>query len=185
MAKKARSLKMLISKKFFHSKSRSKTDDVDQQSKSSSADQDTNQMKIKTHKKLIRFKESLPLNDMSMAQEIFPNSEKPEAIHVLKFNADGKLLASGGKDKIVYIWVVQKRRHEFEPKNSGQIEPPTEPEIFDPIPLQKLYGHAGDILDLAWSRKSGDNWLISASMDKTVKLWHTTKGKGRFIYFHK
>ena len=34
---------------------------------------------------------------------------------------------------------------------------------------------AKHVLDLSWSQKAGENWLLSASMDKSVRLWHVTK----------
>ncbi|CAH8384435.1 unnamed protein product [Eruca vesicaria subsp. sativa] len=35
-------------------------------------------------------------------------------------------------------------------------------------PLHEFRGHTGEVLDISWSR---DNCLLSASMDKTVRLW--------------
>ncbi|XP_010445864.1 PREDICTED: WD repeat-containing protein 44-like [Camelina sativa] len=35
-------------------------------------------------------------------------------------------------------------------------------------PLYEFRGHTGEVLDISWSK---DNYLISASMDKTVRLW--------------
>ena len=43
------------------------------------------------------------------------------------------------------------------------------------MPLRKYFGHTDHIVDLTWSEKSGDNWLLSASIDKSVRLWHVTK----------
>ncbi|KAK7318058.1 hypothetical protein RJT34_02756 [Clitoria ternatea] len=36
-------------------------------------------------------------------------------------------------------------------------------------PLHEFHGHSGDILDLAWSKRG---FLLSSSVDKTVRLWH-------------
>ncbi|KAL2342638.1 hypothetical protein Fmac_003923 [Flemingia macrophylla] len=36
-------------------------------------------------------------------------------------------------------------------------------------PLHEFQGHSGDILDLAWSKRG---FLLSSSIDKTVRLWH-------------
>ncbi|CAL9008898.1 unnamed protein product [Prunus brigantina] len=35
-------------------------------------------------------------------------------------------------------------------------------------PLHEFHGHDGDVLDLSWSR---NNYLLSSSVDKTVRLW--------------
>lgn len=41
--------------------------------------------------------------------------------------------------------------------------------VFVPYPVLEYFGHTQDILDLCWSK---NNFLLSSSMDKTVKLWH-------------
>jgi WD40 repeat protein len=44
--------------------------------------------------------------------------------------------------------------------------------VFRSRPFRIYTGHTGPILDLAFSKS---NFLISASMDKTVRLWHVTQ----------
>lgn len=153
MVRRARSIKLKISRKLFKPKkvinevleTRSKSDN---QSDSSS----NSQFKIKISKKLQRLKnEELPLANMIPVQEINP-SPKNEPILVLKFNVDGRLLASGGKDTHVYVWVIKRYRHEYEPKKYPFDDVVQNNDIFDTIPLRKYYGHNHDILDLAWSK---------------------------------
>lgn len=41
--------------------------------------------------------------------------------------------------------------------------------IFQPSPIREFKGHTSDILDLSWSK---GGFLLSASMDKTARVWH-------------
>jgi len=41
--------------------------------------------------------------------------------------------------------------------------------VLRPAPHRSYAGHEADVLDVAWSRSQ---FLLSASMDKTVRLWH-------------
>nr|VDD00337.1 unnamed protein product [Brassica oleracea] len=48
-------------------------------------------------------------------------------------------------------------------------------------PFQVLHGHTGDVLDLAWS---DSNFLLSASKDKTVRLWRVGCDECLHIFHH-
>ena len=41
--------------------------------------------------------------------------------------------------------------------------------IVYPVPYRTYAGHKADVIDLAWSKA---NFLLSASIDKTVRLWY-------------
>ena len=41
--------------------------------------------------------------------------------------------------------------------------------LFDAQPVRVFRGHGDDVFDLSWSSNS---FLLSASRDKTVRLWH-------------
>ena len=43
--------------------------------------------------------------------------------------------------------------------------------MFRGRPYRTYLGHKQDVLDLSWSKTQ---FLLSASMDKTVRLWHVT-----------
>lgn len=44
--------------------------------------------------------------------------------------------------------------------------------VFVNKPIHEWKGHTSDILDISWSK---NNFLISSSMDKTVRLWHISR----------
>ncbi|GAA6060853.1 hypothetical protein JCM10212_006233 [Sporobolomyces blumeae] len=105
-------------------------------------------------------------------------SRKSKAVWAVKFSNNGKWLAAGGRDGVVRIWEVLSTREQREaalqpppPAPSGPSAAtmrPTMP-IFSPTPLREYRGHTSDVLDLNWSK---NDFLLSSSMDKTVRLWH-------------
>ncbi|KAJ2081050.1 hypothetical protein H4R24_002621 [Coemansia sp. RSA 988] len=42
-------------------------------------------------------------------------------------------------------------------------------ELLEPVPFRSYVGHSADVLALSWSK---NGFLLSASMDRTVRLWH-------------
>lgn len=44
--------------------------------------------------------------------------------------------------------------------------------VFKATPVRIFAGHAGDVMDLSWSK---NNFLLSCSSDKTAKLWHPNR----------
>lgn len=94
-------------------------------------------------------------------------------IWTMKFSPNGQYLATGGEDGVVRIWCVSslkassicfakedtdisKLKHDmsFSPKKCSSKTPAVLPRKILKIeesPLQELYGHSSDVMDLAWS----------------------------------
>lgn len=127
------------------------------------------------------------------------------AIWCTAFNKDGMLFATGGMDGVLQIWDVSPSRKDnntmtedtpvndeiWEGKTNGAEDsdksacasPPTttygcgpakgtEIRILSTEPRQRFMDHTSDIVDISWSHT---DFLLSASLDKHVRLWHPTK----------
>lgn len=140
------------------------------------------------------------------------NSATPKAIWTTKFSHDGKYMATGGKDCNVAIWKVlsspierleigstlqsnndiraKKLRLQQSPNASPRLDQACERSVstgslfapvFNPEPHKVFKEHTHDILSLDWSK---NNFLLSASMDNTVKLWHPDKPNSLKTFKH-
>eukprot|EP01137_Pigoraptor_chileana_P010776 Opistho-2@4098 len=115
------------------------------------------------------------------------------AVWTMKFSCCGRLLATAGQDAVVRVWVAQSAtpffeelRHKFTgDSENGEDEPMSrrtsraasgapQPEfaVFEPFPYRLYVGHTADVLDLSWSK---NYFLLTSSMDKTVRLWHVAR----------
>ncbi|ODQ65240.1 WD40 repeat-like protein [Nadsonia fulvescens var. elongata DSM 6958] len=133
------------------------------------------------------------------------------AIWALKFSKDGKYLAAAGQDRIIRIWkviddaardVTQDEPDYFADtlsiiSNCTSSTPHSRPPVqrieskrqkkrvyapvFNSKPIREFKGHTGDILDLSWSK---NNFLLSSSMDKTVRLWHVDRSQCLCSFLH-
>ena len=127
-------------------------------------------LKIKTSKKMMKASSNnLPLSDLTFAQELSDQS-KSSPIYILRLNPDSNLLAAGGKDSQITVYILNSAREKYKMKCGAESD-----NLFCDVPFRQYFGHSGDILDLAWSKKSGDDWLLSASSDCSVCLWHMSK----------
>ncbi|EKV10659.1 WD repeat protein [Penicillium digitatum Pd1] len=103
-----------------------------------------------------------------------------KAVWALTFSKDGKYLAAAGQDRKVRVWAVITTPEEREDANGDEEATPVDAQdhsglkapVFQPEPVQVYDSHTGSILDLSWSK---NNFLLSSSMDKTVRLWHVSR----------
>lgn len=130
------------------------------------------------------------------------------AVWCMKFSVCGRLLATAGQDKLLHIWVLRDALHFFqdmrtkynaEQKSSptpsqeslaSLTAPPAVPEErpicgpmapFCPKPFCTYSGHTSDLLDVSWSK---NYFVLSSSMDKTVRLWHISRGECLCCFQH-
>ncbi|KAK8485309.1 hypothetical protein V6N11_014372 [Hibiscus sabdariffa] len=119
------------------------------------------------------------------------------SIWTLKFSTDARFLASAGEDATIHVWEVQEcevtemtelcstpvsltplhsslsKKGSSSGKKGGNQVPsyvhvPETVFSLSERPICSFKGHLDDVLDLSWSRSQQ---LLSASMDKTVRLW--------------
>ncbi|XP_018049921.1 PREDICTED: WD repeat-containing protein 44 isoform X3 [Atta colombica] len=122
----------------------------------------------------------------------------------MKFSACGRLLATAGQDRVLRIWVLRDAFTYFQDMrtkyNAEKVSPTPsqeslvsqqsmeDPNIvasafseiegtkspFMPKPFCTYTGHTSDLLDVSWSK---NYFVLSSSMDKTVRLWHISHKK--------
>ncbi|KAK0161236.1 hypothetical protein PV327_009729 [Microctonus hyperodae] len=120
----------------------------------------------------------------------------------MKFSACGRLLATAGQDRVLRIWVLRDAFTYFQDMrtkyNAEKVSPTPsqeslvsqqsmeDPNIiaavmneiddtkcpFMPKPFCTYTGHTSDLLDVSWSK---NYFVLSSSMDKTVRLWHISR----------
>ncbi|XP_071160172.1 WD repeat-containing protein 44-like [Mytilus edulis] len=126
------------------------------------------------------------------------------AVWIMKFSPCGRLLATGGQDNTLRIWVLksaftyfndmkqkyadvtispapsQESLNSFLSGSSGELleqasgghDPEDLISPFMPKPFCTFRGHTADVLDVSWSK---NHFILSSSMDKTVRLWHVSR----------
>lgn len=112
-----------------------------------------------------------------------PNVSKE--LFVLQFSKDGKYLAVAGRSNVIKVYKVvssplgrmeYNAANEQTSKTKKKLKSEDTPYPFAPVfhqkPVRVFKGHKGGILSIDWSK---NNFLISGSMDKTVKLWHVDR----------
>nr|XP_049695468.1 protein HIRA homolog [Helicoverpa armigera] len=84
-------------------------------------------------------------------------------VNCVRWSNGGKYLASGGDDRLVMVWGLSVAANATPGKHKAETW----------RCLATLRGHAGDVLDLAWSPL--DKWLASCSVDNSIIIWNAEK----------
>ncbi|KAJ8722424.1 hypothetical protein PYW07_003604 [Mythimna separata] len=84
-------------------------------------------------------------------------------VNCVRWSNGGKYLASGGDDRLVMVWGLSVAAMGTPGKHKAETW----------RCLATLRGHAGDVLDLAWSPL--DKWLASCSVDNSIIIWNAEK----------
>ncbi|KAH8696198.1 WD40-repeat-containing domain protein [Talaromyces proteolyticus] len=148
-------------------------------------------IKVKAH-----YKKHKVFDKVFLAQELKGSEEdgddakdksNKKAIWSMVFSKDGKYLAAAGQDKIVRVWAVitnveARAAHEQEEEEiKGDARWRLTAPVFKSKPIREYKGHTGSVLDLSWSK---NNFLLSSSMDRTVRLWHVSRAECLCCFKH-
>ncbi|XP_078311174.1 WD repeat-containing protein 44-like isoform X3 [Crassostrea virginica] len=185
--------------------------------------------KLKAHHKGTKeFNQLKMLQDMSGVHTDILDSESDRtmteagAVWTMKFSPCGKLLATGGQDNMLRIWVLKAAYPHFDDMRTKyadvRVSPAPSLESLNSIvsensvgdfltqvkrkiiftkaqmssdedkdapfmsrPLCVYRGHVSDVLDVSWSK---NYFILSSSMDKTVRLWHISRRECLCIFQH-
>lgn len=90
-------------------------------------------------------------------------------VNVCRFSPDGKYLATGADDQLVFLWklsdVVTPANNIFSDEDADNKE--------TWVIHKTLRGHLGDVLDLCWSQDG--RFIVSGSVDNSAIAWDTQK----------
>ncbi|XP_049599734.1 WD repeat-containing protein 44 isoform X2 [Syngnathus scovelli] len=175
---------------------------TDQDDPSSSDDEGMPYTRPAKFKAAHSFKGPFDFDQIKVVQDL--SGEHMGAVWTMKFSHCGRLLATAGQDNVVRIWVLKTAFDYFNNmrlkyNTEGRVSPspsqeslcssksdtdpgascaPEDPDTedrnapFRQAPFCKYKGHTADLLDLSWSKNF---FLLSSSMDKTVRLWHISR----------
>ncbi|RMZ71237.1 WD repeat-containing 44 [Pyrenophora seminiperda CCB06] len=155
-----------------------------------------------------KFKKEREFDRVFLAQELRSGSDKksppaagsnpaPQSgsaathnpVWAVEFSKDGRYLAVAGQDRVIRVWAVidspeGRRTHENTERDPSALEGEARhlsAPVFQQKPIREYQGHTATILDLSWSK---NNFLLSSSMDKTVRLWHVGRDDNLCTFKH-
>ncbi|KAH0548588.1 hypothetical protein GP486_007869 [Trichoglossum hirsutum] len=130
-------------------------------------------IKVRSHNKRVREFDRVFLAQELFRQAMFREGGRPsnvdpskgamDAIWAMEFSKDGRYLAAGGQDKIVRVWAVistsdereaLEKEGEFSSIDSSGYGVRLKAPVFRGKTIRDYQGHAGDVLDLSWSKAS-------------------------------
>ncbi|OBZ87960.1 putative WD repeat-containing protein C3H5.08c [Choanephora cucurbitarum] len=115
-------------------------------------------------------------NSIELAADPGPNHPYG-AIWAMRFSKDGRYLATAGQNCIIHVWKLINPQKQPSEDNID----PISNKIIDESEVIEYTGHTADILELAWSK---NHFLLSSSIDHSVRLWHPTQENCLCVFQH-
>lgn len=92
-----------------------------------------------------------------------------KSVNVLRWNHDGRVLASAGDESVIFLW------NENDIKNQRTLDNDEDENKENWFAFKTFRGHLEDILDISWSKDGAV--LISGSVDNSVIVWNVSTGE--------